>query len=242
MPDKPQANPELIAKVEASLSNPAFTEPLGEEGIAFIRSLLAAYKAQFLATCELSPDREKMLSTLMTRYDQHLGKNLYSVALTPLSGVETFLRANPSILDTLMAWEAREGMPMFTGLEDGNLCFDECSPEVPQGIRDITYSPNAAKFAFGEQDRNSLTQSAKLGGTLMSKNCREKLYKAGLIKDANSWEWLLDASNRDLETEGSALKNYGIAWLAGCGDVPSRTSADFHTKNGGLRCSLRCKS
>ena len=240
---KAQASPELIAHVEAGLKTPAVQEMLGAEGTTLVQDLLSQYRAKAILTSdsnEFSPERQRMLTLILARYDENLGKGLYSAESTPKSEVEAFLKINLDVLDTLMTWEARGGMPMFTGEENGELCFDECSAEVPQSIRDITYGPNAAKYIFGDESRSALTQAEKLGGNLMSKNRREKLFDAGLIKDKSAWEWLYDESNTDLKMKGDKVENYGIAWYAGYGRVSLRDAYGRYLY-GGLRCSLRGK-
>lgn len=240
---KAQASPELIARVEAGLKTPAVQEMLGEEGATLLQDLLSQYRAKALTISdsnELSPERQRILTIILARYDEFLGKNLYSAESTPKSEIEAFLKSNLDVLDTLMTWEARGGLPMFTGEENGELCFDECSPEVPRSIRDIAYGPNAAKYMLGDESRNALSQSTKLGGTLMSKDRRRKLFEAGLIKDLSSWEWLFDESNTDLKIKDDKVESYGLAWLAGYGYVIQCYAYD-HDQVGGLRCSLRGK-
>ena len=73
---------------------------------------------------------------------------------------------------------------------------------------------------------------------MTTKWLRTKLFEAGLIQDSGTWEWPLDPGNRDLVMDGDKVKDYGLAWVAGFGDV-RQSDADYHDGNGGLRCSLR---
>lgn len=187
---------------------------------------------------ELSLERERTLGLLLARYDENLGKGLYTAESAPKAEVEKWLRQDPTRLDKAARWEARGGKPMFTGEESGEFCIDECSAEVPKDIRNICYGPKAAEQQGLGRDRNVLTQVEGLGGTLMTRTRREKLFAAGLIQDSDSWEWLLDPENRDLVMEGDKVKDYGLAWGAGDGGV-GPYAAGRHAGSGGQRCSLR---
>ena len=245
--DEPQSplSPSLLDTTAAGLEDPSVQEKLGAESIALLKRVIAEMRGrQAVAniidadSAELSPERERALGLLLARYDENLDKGLYTAESAPKAEVEKWLRQDLTRLDTAARWEARGGKPMFTGEEDGEFCMDECSAEVPNGIRNICYGPNAAKQEGLSEDRNALTQAEKLGGTLLTKTRRAKLFAAGLIKDSGSSEWLLDPENRDLVMQGDKVKDYGLAWRAGCG-VVAQSDAFNHVDRGGLRCSLR---
>lgn len=187
---------------------------------------------------ELSPERERTLGVLLARYDENLGKGLYTEESAPKAELERWLRQDPTRLDKAARWEARGGNPIFAVEENGDFCITEASKEVPKGVRNICYGPNAAEQQGLGRDRNALAQAEILGGTLTTRWLREKLFEAGLVQDNDSWEWLADPENTDLLMEGVEVKDYGLAWSAGCGSV-IQYNAHLHDARGGLRCSLR---
>jgi hypothetical protein len=247
------ATPDVLAGLDAGLGDPTVSGKLGAEGTAFPKGILAEVRARQTALLgaeqnldgtasetELSPDRAQTLATILKRYDEYLDRNLYTETGTPKSVVEAFLKADPSRLDALKRWEDRGGMPMFTGEKNGLLRFSECSAEVPLDISDICYGPVAAEERFGPKcrSRNALDQAEKLGGELMPKEERKKLLDAGLIGDNSSYEWLAHPDNSDTEMGNDGeVKDYGLAWIAGCGDV-FKYDATAHGEIGGFRCSL----
>ncbi|MFA4815033.1 MAG: DUF4256 domain-containing protein [Candidatus Gracilibacteria bacterium] len=230
---------ETITELQAmNDENPGLTTAVEEKLV--VTSKAAADVVGNSEPAELSPEHQATLTLLMTRYDENLGKNLYTAESAPKAEVEKWLKADPTRLDKAARWEARGGKPSFTGEENGEFCIDECSAEVPGDVRNICYGPNAAKQQGLGEDRNALTQAERLGGTLMTKTRRAKLFVAGLIKDVDTWEWLFDPKNRDLVMKGDKIEDPGLVWNGGCGGVRLYDAAG-HGANGGLRCSLRGK-
>jgi hypothetical protein len=190
------------------------------------------------AQVPLSPERQVTLDLLLgDRYTEGLAAGLYTEESAPKFKVEAWLRQDLARLDAAAKWEARGGHPMFVGEFADEWVLAECSKEVPEGIRNICYGPNAAKQQGLSGDRNALTQAVALGGALMPKALGERLEKASLINNARTWEWRAHPDNRDLEMDDDRVKDCGLAWAAGYGHV-SRDVAAYLYANGGLRCSL----
>ncbi len=139
---------------------------------------------------ELSPEqREEIIRTLKARFE----KNIIRHAGLEWAKVQAKLEASPEKLWSLNEMERTGGEPDVVGHDDetGEYIFYDCSPETPQGRRNVCYDRKALDARKEFKPRTSaMDMAAEMGIEILTEEQYRELQKLGKF-DTKSSSWLM---------------------------------------------------
>ena len=139
---------------------------------------------------ELSPEqREEIIRTLKARFE----KSIIRHAGLEWAKVQAKLEASPEKLWSLNEMERTGGEPDVVGHDDetGEYIFYDCSPETPQGRRNVCYDRKALDARKEFKPRTSaMDMAAEMGIEILTEEQYRELQKLGKF-DTKSSSWLM---------------------------------------------------
>lgn len=103
-------------------------------------------------------ERDKLLRTLRTRFDDHMHRHPRIV----WAQLQARLEDDAAALESLLAMESSGGEPdvVVLGESSGRLVFCDCSPESPAGRRSLCYDGEALATRKEHKPKGSAVESA----------------------------------------------------------------------------------
>lgn len=135
-----------------------------------------------------TPEKEALLKTLKTRFEQHAGRHP-GVAW---SQVQARLEANPDKLKSLGEMEQTGGEPDVVGRADktGTFTFIDCSAESPEGRRSVCYDREGLESRKEHRPKTSAMDMADaMGIDLLTEAQYRELQKVGSF-DTKTSSWV----------------------------------------------------
>lgn len=132
--------------------------------------------------------REEILRLLRTRFDENMNRHQG----LEWSKVQAKLQANPEKLWSLNEMEKTGGEPDVVGLDStsGEYIFYDCSPESPEGRRNVCYDQEALEGRKKFPPKDSAINMAEIMGIeLLTENQYRELQKLGKF-DTKTSSWL----------------------------------------------------
>ncbi len=137
----------------------------------------------------LSPEaREELLNGLRSRFEQNMKRHKD----LKWADIQAKLEANPEKLWSLNAMEATGGEPDVVGFdqESGEFIFFDCSPESPEGRRNVCYDDEALEARKTNKPENSAIGMAEsMGIELLSEKQYRELQEFGDF-DLKTSSWI----------------------------------------------------
>lgn len=138
---------------------------------------------------ELSPEqRERLLSVVKNRFE----KNMHRHPGLDWTKIQAKLEANPEKLWSLNEMERTGGEPDVVGFdpETGEFIFYDCSPESPEGRRNICYDRAALESRKEHKPQNSAQDLADaMGIEILTEAQYRELQKLGNF-DTKTSSWV----------------------------------------------------
>ena len=180
---------------------------------------------------ELSPEQhEELLKTLKARFEKNMNRH----EGLEWAEVQAKLEANAEKLWSLNEMERTGGEPDMVGQDSqtGEYIFYDCSPESPEGRRNVCYDREAleARKAFKPED-TAMDRAAAMGIELLTEEQYRELQEFGNF-DTKTSSWLKTPA--DVRKLGGALfadRRYGRVFVY-------HNGADSYYKVRGFRGSL----
>ena len=180
----------------------------------------------------LSPEElEKLLTTLQARFEKNQGRHKG----IEWGKVQARLEAQPEKLWSLQQMEQSGGEPDVVASDEkkGEYIFNDCSPETPEGRRNVCYDRQAQnsrkKFA---PEQNAMELAAEWGTELLSEEEYRALQQFGSF-DLKTSSWLKTPA--DIRKLGGAIfgdRRYGRIFVY-------HNGAESYYGVRGFRTSLR---
>jgi len=175
--------------------------------------------------------REEILRLLRTRFDENMNRHQG----LEWSKVQAKLQANPEKLWSLNEMEKTGGEPDVVGLDStsGEYIFYDCSPESPEGRRNVCYDQEALEGRKKFPPKDSAINMAEIMGIeLLTENQYRELQKLGKF-DTKTSSWL--KTPPDIRKLGGAIfgdRRYDAVFIY-------HNGADSYYGARGFRGSLR---
>jgi hypothetical protein len=162
---------------------------------------------------ELSPEQhEKLLRTMKARFEKNMDRHKG----LEWAKVQAKLEANPEKLWSLDEMERTGGEPDVIGYdtETGEYVFYDCSPESPEGRRNVCYDREAleSRKEFKPKD-TAMDMAAAMGIEILTEEQYRELQKLGNF-DTKTSSWVKTPS--DIRNLGGALfadRRYGNVFV-----------------------------
>jgi hypothetical protein len=162
---------------------------------------------------ELSPEQhEKLLRTMKARFEKNMDRHKG----LEWAKVQAKLEANPEKLWSLDEMERTGGEPDVIGYdtETGEYVFYDCSPESPEGRRNVCYDREAleSRKEFKPND-TAMDMAAAMGIEILTEEQYRELQKLGNF-DTKTSSWVKTPS--DIRNLGGALfadRRYGNVFV-----------------------------
>lgn len=145
--------------------------------------------------------RDELLNTLNTRFEQNMGRHK-GVAW---AAVAARLEANPAKLRSLDEMERTGGEPDVIGVDGktGDVLFCDCSAESPAGRRSVCYDREGwLSRKEARPENNAVDMAAEMGVELLTEEQYRDLQKVGRF-DVKTSSWLKTPD--DVRALGGAL-------------------------------------
>ncbi len=175
--------------------------------------------------------REEILRLLRTRFDENMNRHQG----LEWSKVQAKLQANPEKLWSLNEMEKTGGEPDVVGLDStsGEYIFYDCSPESPEGRRNVCYDQEALEGRKKFPPKDSAINMAEIMGIeLLTENQYRELQKLEKF-DTKTSSWL--KTPPDIRKLGGAIfgdRRYDAVFIY-------HNGADSYYGARGFRGSLR---
>ena len=176
-------------------------------------------------------DREALLTTLETRFDEHGHRH------PDLSWGDVLerLESSPAALHTLHEMERTGGEPGVIGRDEatGEHLFVDCSAESPEGRRSLCYDRAAWESRKKHKPEGSATEvGAAMGAALLTEAEYRRLQELGEF-DTKTSSWL--QTPPEIRRLGGAIfgdRRFGTVWIY-------HNGAESYYAARGFRCLLR---
>jgi hypothetical protein len=145
--------------------------------------------------------REEFLKVLRARFEKNMGRHKG----LEWAKVQAKLEAHPEKLWSLHEMEKTGGEPDVVGYDKktGEYLFYDCSPETPEGRRNVCYDREALESRKENKPKNSaMGMAADMGIELLTEDQYRELAKLGTF-DAKTSSWVKTPS--DIRKLGGAI-------------------------------------
>ncbi|MBN1315007.1 MAG: DUF4256 domain-containing protein [Anaerolineales bacterium] len=136
-----------------------------------------------------SEQRDELLGTLKVRFEKNVNRH----GELTWTEVQARLEANPEKLWSLQEMERTGGAPDVVGqdIKTGEFIFYDCSPQTPQGRRNVCYDREAleSRKKF-KPENNALDMAAAMGIEILTEDQYRVLQQLGEF-DTTTSSWVI---------------------------------------------------
>ena len=175
--------------------------------------------------------RDALLKTLKSRFDSNMTRH----ESVDWKTVQSRLESNPVALRALNSMEESGGEPDVVGIDKqtGEIIFFDCSPQTPEGRRNVCYDQEALDARKQHKPKNSaVAMATAMGVELLSTDEYQNLQKLGEF-DTKTSSWVKTPDR--IRNLGGALfcdRRFDTVFIY-------HNGAESYYGGRGFRCSLK---